>query len=141
MQLLDLFSPFISNVTWLAVILLAALGFWFIGKRIQLLRNFTLKHPVVSAFIDLIAAPVAILLLGTMARTVATEYGSADVSDVIADLMLLILTLAFAWCFARLIELFFYPNTEGTERPIYPACNADCCSPVSCLSELRFSYT
>jgi small-conductance mechanosensitive channel/CRP-like cAMP-binding protein len=120
MQLLDLFSRFIGNFTWVAVITVVLLGFWLFSKRGHLLRNFALKHPAVSAFADLIAAPVMILLLGAMARTVATGYGSADVSDVIADLMLLILTLTYAWCFARLIELFLLSKHGKDGAPYLP---------------------
>jgi small-conductance mechanosensitive channel/CRP-like cAMP-binding protein len=120
MQLLDLFSRFIGNFTWVAVITVVLLGFWIFGKRGHLLRNFALKHPVVSAFADLIAAPVMILLLGTKARTVATGYGSADVSDVIASLMSLILTLTIAWCFARLIELFLLSKHGRDAAPYLP---------------------
>ena len=120
MQLLDLFSRFIGNFTWLAVITVVVLGFWLLGKRVHFLRNLVLNYPVASALADLIAAPVMILLLGTMARNVATRYGSVDISDEIAVLVLLILALSIAWCIARLVELFLVSKHEQDDAPYLP---------------------
>ncbi|MEP1521739.1 mechanosensitive ion channel family protein [Ascidiaceihabitans sp.] len=118
MGILNAFALIIADYTVLAVIGVVALGFWLFGKRTSLLKGLTGRHPILSALVDLFAAPLLALLLGAIAQSVVSRYGFDDFSAQINTLTLLMLILAVAWCLARLAELFFvFKNRrDGTSR-------------------------
>jgi small-conductance mechanosensitive channel/CRP-like cAMP-binding protein len=118
MRLLNLFDHFIENFIWLAAATVLLLVFWLFAKRTALLKQISENHPVKSAMIDLIAAPLMILLIGNFAQNLFAVYSVTDTSDRIFDLVLLALLLSTAWCLARLFELFFVA-TRGTEGTPY----------------------
>jgi Na+/H+ antiporter NhaC len=70
MRLLNLFDHFIENFIWLAAATVLLLVFWLFAKRTALLKKISENHPVKSAMIDLIAAPLMILLIGNFAQKV-----------------------------------------------------------------------
>ena len=98
---MNIFDPFTENYTWLAFIIVAVLGIWFFGKRYSRWKSAVRNHSVTSALIDFIAAPIMILFLGSLTRTVLTPFTAVDLSSQILNVSLFSLLLAIAWCFAR----------------------------------------
>lgn len=120
MQFLVLFDPFIENQAWAAVIVVVALGFWIFAKRTAILGHIARNHPVLTALVDLITAPLMILLLGSLVRSAFVRFGSIDISVQLVDLILLSLLLATARNLARLVELFLVSIHEKDEEPYLP---------------------
>jgi hypothetical protein len=119
-HLLNLFDPFIESSLWLAMVVIGVLGIWLFGKRIPVLKSVARNHPIVSAVIDLIAALLMILNLGSFVRSILARYGAVDVSDQILDFILLTLLLATARCFARFSELYFLSNHRDDDLSYLP---------------------
>ncbi len=120
MPMLSLFDPLIENSKWLAVAAVVVLGVWLFGKQTALLRRVVKIHPVKSALVDLIAAPMMILLFGSFVQRISTIYGPAGINGRIADFVFLILLLSTTWCLARLVELFFlsiYKQDDASYLP------------------------
>lgn len=110
MQILSLFDPFVANATWLAFVVLLLLSIFLLGIRTALLRSFVQKYPIGTAVIDLIAAPMMILLTGSFCQKVLSFYGIENAIGYVADITLSGLLFSISWCLARLLELFFLSN-------------------------------
>ena len=121
MRILSVFDLIMMNYTWLAFFSVAVLGFWLFGKRTSWLKPFADGHSFLSALVDLLAAPVLVLLLGTILRSAVSKYGFADANPQITTLTLLGLILAVAWCLARLVELFLVSKHGQDDTCYLPA--------------------
>ncbi len=120
MKLMNIFDPFTENYTWLAFIIVAVLGIWFFGKRYSGWKSAVRNHSVTSALIDFIAAPIMILFLGSLTRTVLTPFTAVDLSSQILNVSLFSLLLAIAWCFARFAEIYFLSKRTQDDATYLP---------------------
>jgi len=121
MIILDAFDPLVANFTWAAILGVVVLGLWLFGKRSSWLRPRLQAYPVLSASVDLIAAPVMVLLLGALAQAVATRFALLHARDSVTALTLLALFLAVAWSVARLAELFVLSKRSRDSANYLPA--------------------
>ncbi|MEP3300009.1 MAG: mechanosensitive ion channel family protein [Pseudoruegeria sp.] len=107
MTFTTLFDPYIQDHPVLAIVVVLILALWLFGKRTAVLRRAVASHPVAPAVVDLFAAPLLVLHLGSLLRQITVQVGGFDVSRQIIEMTLLSLLISLAWRFARLAELFF----------------------------------
>jgi small-conductance mechanosensitive channel len=88
---------------------------WVVGTRCMGGRSFVRQFPRIAAVAELILTPLAVLVIGSLARVLLEKFGVTGLDEPIEVVTVVCVYLAIAWCLARLIELWILSRSpDGT---------------------------
>jgi len=85
---------------------------WIVGTRCFGGRSLARHYPRIAAGAELILAPLAVLVIGSLARVLLENSGIAGMDEQILFITVLGVYLVIAWCIARIVELWILSRSR-----------------------------
>ena len=85
---------------------------WIVGTRCVGGRSLARHFPRIAAVAELILAPLAVIVIGSLARLLLEKSGITRIDDEISFLTAVGVYLVIAWCVARIIELWILSRSR-----------------------------
>ena len=93
---------------------------WIVGVRCFGGRSLVRQFPRVAAVAELILAPLAVLVVGSLARVLLEKSGITGLDEQILFVTVVCVYLAIAWCIARIIELWILSRSRDRSATSLP---------------------
>ena len=92
-----------------AVIVVVA---WIVGTRCFGGHSIVRQFPRIAAGAELILAPLAVIVIGSLARVLLGKFGITGVDDKVRFLTVVCVYLTVSWCIARVIEVWILSKSR-----------------------------
>lgn len=93
---------------------------WIVATRCFGGRSLVRQFPRVAAIAELILAPLAVLVVGSLARVLLEKSGITGLDEQVRFITVVCVYLAIAWCIARIIELWILARSRDSSARSLP---------------------
>lgn len=85
---------------------------WIVGTRCFGGRSVVRQFPRTAACVELILAPLTVLVFGGVTRVLLEKFGITELNDEIRFVVTVGVYLVIAWCVARIVELWILSRSK-----------------------------
>jgi len=116
----NIFDRFVDHNWELAAAAIIVAIAWIVGTRCLGGHSITRHFPRTAAIAEFILAPLAVLVIGSLARVLVQQIGVAEIDDEIRLLTVVCVCLTLAWTFARTVEVLILSTSKDGVRVSLP---------------------
>jgi small-conductance mechanosensitive channel len=102
---LNLFDRLVDNNWELAALAVIVVVAWSVGTRCFGGRSIVRMFPRIAAFVELLLAPIGVIVVGSLTRVLLQHVGVRGMDDPVRTLTIVCVYLAIAWVLARVVEV------------------------------------